>query len=1191
MSFNPQSSNSFLENVKNSNQDNDSNHGSSTSIVQQLIPFWDNQSKSYLDGNLNDNQNTSKPQRNSTLDPGIQKISYVNNTIKPLNNSDTRGISQLDESTSAAQSLSPQLDSNRLRHPATFIAQPLHGVLSKSPLPQTSNAVNVKDEIHKMTPIPERDRTHLHNQTPSTIYEAQPPALPFLENASITTMTDDESSVLNPSHALVKGIYKSKEDLVKQIPFDPEVWSSDKTSPVSFVEEFKSRKRSRNGSIPPHTRNSFRRQLTNTSVGSSRNLRVNRGPRRSTASFVLPWKPVYLKDLQTVDLEEEDLYTELKEFNLPDTITIRRLNNRCLMMKDIQDVDLFDEISSWQLDNPRSLVLDAMDEFGDRRHADAFVKILYSNHLSPWDAIIKYDPKNEPDFTLEQLINFLTDESNEKEPMSVIRGKHIEALLDKGLIVEYERHESQPQHRYLKLMATFEALCNEAERRAFRCNLSFETLKRYTKNDAVRNSRNSLPKTTLPFLDSDAAIIKPNRSVRFFREYLSDYKGGAGSSTTVKFYFFPSAKRIELMSSILLEAEVNFASVSSSKSSVFDLISRRIYDACYGVHDGPLVALELDQLPKGVSPDDDTISEISMHSSCQLLFRPEGSRHGLYKKLQESYQYKNFFNYLPAEDMRNYFGEEQAFYFAWLGYYTIWIQAASIGGMLTFFYGIYRFAFEPGLDLKAKSYLLFDNELTPFYAMFINVWSILYLRYWKRQSAYLAFMWDTTFVEENDKPRANWRPTATRTSPVTGKTETYVPLRARVQKKIVSYMILSLAFAILCASIVGMLILQAFLAKLQTEFKKSSNNILLRVPTFSTTAATTVFTVAQITILRPLYRWLSVALNEYENHKTAFDYENSLVTKGLILSFVNNFGVITYLAIVRPIMSFLMPDYKIFGLFSDVCGINIGPINNNQNNVHCLTSVMGQVFSILVFRQTVTQLGEITKPYFNSLWANLKSNNFFFGSPPKKILPKDKKLPEYLLDGNLMPFTLDDLHSDYTSQAIQIGFVVMFSPMNPLGPLVSWLFSVLEVKIDAWSRLKHFQRPFSRPVKDIGSWEKMIKFIVYIGIFTNALTIAFVSEAFDGFLNFALKDITVFDLDENRRFFYARILFILAYEHIAFIFFGIANMIPIIPGTVKIGIQSEMHFEHLRLKQRRRLSHDNSVDAEPINIHRSRAFM
>lgn len=94
----------------------------------------------------------------------------------------------------------------------------------------------------------------------------------------------------------------------------------------------------------------------------------------------------------------------------------------------------------------------------------------------------------------------------------------------------------------------------------------------------------------------------------------------------------------------------------------------------------------------------------------------------------------------PLDDIRDYFGEKIALYFAFLGHYTTWLFPLSIFGIIV------------GIDVVAEA-VMFDSlgkalgtaYLVPFYCIFVSFWSQFMLEYWKRTEATKAMEWYVCF--------------------------------------------------------------------------------------------------------------------------------------------------------------------------------------------------------------------------------------------------------------------------------------------------------------------------------------------------------------------------------------------------------------------------------------------------------------
>jgi anoctamin-7 len=59
--------------------------------------------------------------------------------------------------------------------------------------------------------------------------------------------------------------------------------------------------------------------------------------------------------------------------------------------------------------------------------------------------------------------------------------------------------------------------------------------------------------------------------------------------------------------------------------------------------------------------------------------------------------------YQPLDAIRNYFGEQIAIYFAWLGFYTGWLIPVSVIGVLVFIYGLLTVQIDAVSDQVCRS--------------------------------------------------------------------------------------------------------------------------------------------------------------------------------------------------------------------------------------------------------------------------------------------------------------------------------------------------------------------------------------------------------------------------------------------------------------------------------------------------------
>ena len=78
----------------------------------------------------------------------------------------------------------------------------------------------------------------------------------------------------------------------------------------------------------------------------------------------------------------------------------------------------------------------------------------------------------------------------------------------------------------------------------------------------------------------------------------------------------------------------------------------------------------------------------------------------------------------PVDELREYFGEEIAFYFAWVQFY---ISALWVPGLLGFvLWGLSSHVFEVDID---------HNAYAPVYGIAVVVWSSVFVAMWRRRSS------------------------------------------------------------------------------------------------------------------------------------------------------------------------------------------------------------------------------------------------------------------------------------------------------------------------------------------------------------------------------------------------------------------------------------------------------------------------
>ncbi|XP_061633624.1 anoctamin-10 isoform X1 [Phyllopteryx taeniolatus] len=236
-----------------------------------------------------------------------------------------------------------------------------------------------------------------------------------------------------------------------------------------------------------------------------------------------------------------------------------------------------------------------------------------------------------------------------------------------------------------------------------------------------------------------------------------------------------------------------------------------------------------------------------------------------YKKVKTSLQ--------PLDDIRHYFGEGLALYFAFLEYFTMALVPLALIGML---------------------YCQFDWENYDkyvFFAVFNLIWCTVILELWKRCSASLAYHWGTLSRKKVfEEPRPGFHGILG-FNPVTGREE---PLYPKAKRQLRIYLV-SLPFVLLC------LYLSLYVMMIYFQMEGWALMLHDRDPTFWTKILLFIpgiIYAVVIEVMNLIYRYVAEFLTEWENHRLESSYQNHLVLKVLVFNFLNCFASLFYIAFV-----------------------------------------------------------------------------------------------------------------------------------------------------------------------------------------------------------------------------------------------------------------------------------------------------
>lgn len=99
------------------------------------------------------------------------------------------------------------------------------------------------------------------------------------------------------------------------------------------------------------------------------------------------------------------------------------------------------------------------------------------------------------------------------------------------------------------------------------------------------------------------------------------------------------------------------------------------------------------------------------------------------------------------DEIRNHFGDEVGFYYAWLSHYTTWLGAlGALGMVVSLAQGALGSASDDG------------KKLQNVWGVVVMLWAAMYLCYWARRNNELTLRWQLTGLEHLETPRHEFRP-------------------------------------------------------------------------------------------------------------------------------------------------------------------------------------------------------------------------------------------------------------------------------------------------------------------------------------------------------------------------------------------------------------------------------------------------
>ncbi|XP_033619755.1 anoctamin-4 isoform X2 [Fukomys damarensis] len=634
-----------------------------------------------------------------------------------------------------------------------------------------------------------------------------------------------------------------------------------------------------------------------------------------------------------------------------------------------------------------------------------------------------------------------------------------------GLQMEKESSLINSDIIFVKLHAPWEVLGRYAEqmnvRMPFRIDKQISRFRRWLPKKPMR-----LDKETLPDLEENDCYTAPFSQQRIHHFIIHN-----------KDTFFNNATRSRIVHHILQRIKYE---EGKNKIGLNRLLTNGSYEAAFPLHEGSYRSK----------------NSIRTHGAVN-------HRHLLYECWAS---WGVWYKYQPLDLVRRYFGEKIGLYFAWLGWYTGMLFPAAFIGLFVFLYGVTTLdhcqvskevcratgiimcpvcdKYCPFMRLSdscvyAKVTHLFDNGATVFFAVFMAVWATVFLEFWKRRRAVIAYDWDLIdWEEEEEEIRPQFEAKYSkkeRMNPISGKPEPYQAFADKCSRLIVSASGIFFMICVVIAAVFGIVIYRVVTVSTFAAFKWA---LIRNNSQVATTGTAVCINFCIIMLLNVLYEKVALLLTNLEQPRTESEWENSFTLKMFLFQFVNLNSSTFYIAFF-------------LGRFTGHPGAYLRLINRwRLEECHpsgCLIDLCMQMGIIMVLKQTWNNFMELGYPLIQNWWTRRKVRQEH--GPERKI-----NFPQWEKDYNLQPMNAYGLFDEYLEMILQFGFTTIFVAAFPLAPLLALLNNIIEIRLDAYKFVTQWRRPLASRAKDIGIWYGILEGIGILSVITNAFVIAITSD-------------------------------------------------------------------------------------------------
>ena len=389
-------------------------------------------------------------------------------------------------------------------------------------------------------------------------------------------------------------------------------------------------------------------------------------------------------------------------------------------------------------------------------------------------------------------------------------------------------------------------------------------------------------------------------------------------------------------------------------------------------------------------------------------------------------------NYLKTINiLRNFFGENVAYYFLWIYYFSLWSLPPIIIGIFIY---IMPFLKKQRQETVKKILNFLDNYDLPsiIFGLFVLVCTWMFLKSWEQKEKIFRYLWGVE-KEEN----------------ISSTSEYFIP--DKIEPFILGEHIMEDSYYTKFKNIISTFIIIFFIClRIYLDYLIYNPNLLKDRQITNFIKKFQIWIPLVIKIISIFNNYLSNKLSIWENHETKLLQQNSYAWKLIVLEFFNYYTTLVRVAIVNN-WDYQQQMKKTIYIF---LSLDIG------------TSILEFVFQIIKYLIKNGTLSTQDK------------------------MNKKKKISS-TIEHQLYSQEIKNIIYFMNRRMIRFGYLCIFSAQAPLTPIIIFLVNIIELFFELYKFFYLYRVEIIEKARGIGVYNNIIQTLFFVGMLLNVILVFF----------------------------------------------------------------------------------------------------